>query len=35
MVLSKRVQEIKQNIDTLKSYDIQEAIEILKTTSKV
>ena len=35
MVLSKRVQEIKQNIDTLKSYDIQEAIEILKTSSKV
>lgn len=35
MVLSKRVKEIKQNIDTLKSYDIQEAIEILKTSSKV
>jgi large subunit ribosomal protein L1 len=35
MVLSKRVKEIKQNIDTLKSYDIKEAIEILKTSSKV
>jgi len=35
MALSKRIKEIKENIDTLKSYDIEEAIEILKTSSKV
>jgi large subunit ribosomal protein L1 len=35
MALSKRIKEIKQNIDSLKSYDIEEAIEILKTSSKV
>jgi large subunit ribosomal protein L1 len=35
MALSKRIKEIKENIDSLKSYDIEEAIEILKTSSKV
>jgi large subunit ribosomal protein L1 len=35
MALSKRIKEIKENIDTLKSYDIEEAIQILKTSSKV
>jgi large subunit ribosomal protein L1 len=35
MALSKRIKEIKENIDSLKSYDIKEAIEILKTSSKV
>jgi large subunit ribosomal protein L1 len=35
MALSKRIKVIKQNIDSLKSYDIEEAIEILKTSSKV
>jgi large subunit ribosomal protein L1 len=35
MALSKRIKEIKENIDTLKSYDIEEAIEILKSSSKV
>jgi len=35
MALSKRIKEIKENIDLLKSYDIEEAIEILKTSSKV
>ena len=35
MALSKRIKEIKENIDALKSYDIEEAIEILKTSSKV
>jgi large subunit ribosomal protein L1 len=35
MASSKRIKEIKENIDTLKSYDIEEAIEILKTSSKV
>ena len=35
MALSKRIKEIKENIDSLKSYDIEEAIEILKNSSKV
>ena len=35
MALSKRIKEIKENIDSLKSYDIEEAIEILKSSSKV
>jgi len=35
MALSKRIKEIKENIDSLKSYDIEEAIDILKTSSKV
>jgi large subunit ribosomal protein L1 len=35
MALSKRIKEIKENIDALKSYDIEEAIEILKSSSKV
>ena len=35
MALSKRIKEIKENIDSLKSYDIEEAIAILKTSSKV
>jgi len=35
MALSKRIKEIKENIDLLRSYDIEEAIEILKTSSKV
>jgi large subunit ribosomal protein L1 len=35
MALSKRIKEIKENIDSLRSYDIEEAIEILKTSSKV
>jgi len=35
MTLSKRIKEIKENIDSLKSYDIEEAIEILKNSSKV
>jgi large subunit ribosomal protein L1 len=35
MALSKRIKEIKDNIDSLKSYDIEEAIEILKASSKV
>ena len=35
MALSKRIKEIKENIDSLKSYDIEEAIEVLKTSSKV
>ena len=35
MALSKRIKEIKENIDSLKSYYIEEAIEILKTSSKV
>ena len=35
MALSKRIKEIKENIDSFKSYDIEEAIEILKTSSKV
>ena len=35
MALSKRIKEIKENIDSLKSYDIEVAIEILKTSSKV
>jgi large subunit ribosomal protein L1 len=35
MALSKRIKEIKENIDSLKSYDLEEAIEILKTSSKV
>ena len=35
MALSKRIKEIKENIESLKSYDIEEAIEILKSSSKV
>jgi large subunit ribosomal protein L1 len=35
MALSKRIKEIKENIDSLKSYGIEEAIEILKNSSKV
>lgn len=35
MASSKRIKEIKENIDALKSYDIEEAIEILKSSSKV
>jgi large subunit ribosomal protein L1 len=35
MALSKRIKEIKENIDSLKIYDIEEAIEILKSSSKV
>ena len=35
MALSKRIKEIKENIDSLKSYDIEEAIAILKTSLKV
>ena len=35
MALSKRIKEIKENIDSLKSYGIEVAIEILKNSSKV
>jgi large subunit ribosomal protein L1 len=35
MALSKRVKTIKEKIDTVKDYDIEEAIELLKSAPKV
>ena len=35
MALSKRVKTIKEKIDILKDYDIEEAIELLKSAPKV
>ena len=35
MALSKRIKTIKEKIDTIKDYDIEEAIELLKSAPKV
>ena len=35
MTLSKRIKDIKEKIDTVKDYDIEEAIELLKSAPKV
>ena len=35
MTLSKRIKTIQEKIDTIKDYDIEEAIELLKSTPKV
>jgi large subunit ribosomal protein L1 len=35
MTLSKRIKTIKEKIDTIKDYDIEEAIELLKSAPKV
>ena len=35
MTLSKRIKAIKEKIDTVKDYDIEEAIELLKSAPKV
>ena len=35
MALSKRIKTIKEKIDTIKDYDIEEAIELLKSSPKV
>ena len=34
MALSKRIKEIKENIDSLKSYDIKEELKFLKLLQK-
>ena len=34
MALSKRIKTIKEKIDTIKDYDIEEAIELLKSAPK-
>jgi large subunit ribosomal protein L1 len=35
MALSKRIKTIKENIDAMKDYDIEDAIELLKSAPKV
>ena len=35
MALSKRMKTVKENIDNIKNYDIEEAIELLKSAPKV
>ena len=35
MALSKRIKTINEKIDTIKDYDIEEAIELLKSAPKV
>ena len=35
MTLSKRIKTIQEKIDTIKDYDIEEAIELLKSAPKV
>jgi large subunit ribosomal protein L1 len=35
MALSKRIKTIQEKIDTIKDYDIEEAIELLKSAPKV
>ena len=35
MAISKRIKTIKEKIDTIKDYDIEEAIELLKSAPKV
>jgi len=35
MALSKRIKTIKEKIDVIKDYDIEEAIELLKSAPKV
>jgi ribosomal protein L1 len=35
MALSKRIKTIKEKIDAIKDYDIEEAIELLKSAPKV
>ena len=35
MALSKRIKTIQEKIDTVKDYDIEEAIELLKSAPKV
>jgi ribosomal protein L1 len=34
MALSKRIKTIQEKIDTIKDYDIEEAIELLKSAPK-